>query len=324
MAAFNSTNATVTANTITSRAVATLDVSNNFTLQTTYVGGSGNQVRNATTIDNHTWYVADAGGTYTNGDTAPLNTGSIGAIKSFGGQLYILQSSKSTVPVSTLSADGTTLTSLPGFSARDSAAVDFCLVSSGANGPVYDILYVLDETSATVGAINKYYLQAGTWTLSSSYTTTFGGYGLAACLNNSGGVNLYVTTGDGTVAGNMAYELTDDSVWNEGPNITDQNLLYTAPGATTLKGIAFAPTPPTAVNQIVAGSPNTLTGNPTTFTGNGFPYGSYVWQRSTNLLAGWVNVQTNTADVNGVINGADYYYDFGNLSPAAAFYRLTW
>ena len=154
LAGFNSTNSSGTVNTITNRAVATLDVSNNFTLQTTYVGLSGNQVRNATTVDNQTWYVADAGGIYTNGDTTPLNAGDILAVKSFGGVVYALQSKSGTIVVSAVSPNGTALTGLPGLT-RDSAAVDFYMISSGNNGSAYDVLYVLDETSATAGVGQK-------------------------------------------------------------------------------------------------------------------------------------------------------------------------
>lgn len=315
-AGFNSTNASVTANTITNRAVGSLDVLGDFTLQTTYVGISGNQVRNAATTDNHTWYIGDAGGIYTNGTSSPLNTSNIDCIKSFGGTVYALQSAKGTVPVSTVSANGTTLTGLPGLTARDSAAVDFYMVSSGANGPVYDTLYVLDETSATAGVVNKYYLSGGSWTLNGTNGIAFGGYGLAACANGSGGDNLYITSGDGTVAGNSIYQLTDASAWNASLNVTGQNLLYTAPGAATLKGVAFAPMKAVGINRIV-------TGNPTTLTATGFPYASYVMERSTNLVQ-WVNIQTNSAVGSGIMTATDTFSDLGNRAPAAAFYRVAW
>jgi hypothetical protein len=259
MAGFNSTNSSVTANTITNRAVATLDASNNYVFQTSYVGVTGNQVRNAATVDNKTWYVGDAGGIYTNGDfVTPQNAANIGAIRSFGGVVYVLQSSKSTVPMSSLSADGTTLTPLPGFSARDSAAVDFYMVSSGDNGSAYDILYILDETSATAGVVNKYSLVSGTWTLTGTYATSFGGFGLAAIMSGNNAVNLYVTSGDGTVANNSLYLLTDASGWNSGPNVTASTLLYTAPGAGTLKGVAFAPANPLIVTNAADSGPGTL------------------------------------------------------------------
>jgi len=258
LAGFNSTNSSATANSITNRAVATLDVSNNFTLQTTYVGISGNQVRNATTVDNRTWYVADAGGIYTNGDTAPLNTGNILAVKSFGGVVYALQSKSGTIVVSAVSPNGTALTGLPGL-ARDSAAVDFYLISSGNNGAAYDVLYGLDEASATAGAIKKYSLAGGTWTSGGSYATSFGGYGLAVAPVFGGvGASLYVTSGDGTVAGNSLYQLTDTAGWNSALAVGVPTLLYTVPGAATLKGVALAPVPQLLVTNPADSGPGTL------------------------------------------------------------------
>jgi hypothetical protein len=177
-------------------------------------------------------------------------------------------------------------------------------------------LYVLDETSATAGAVNKYYLSNGTWTLNGTNATVFGGYGLAACLNGAGGVDLYITSGDGTVAGNSVYQITDASAWNAALSVMVPNLLYTAPGGATLKGIAFAPLPAVGISRIVAG-------NPTMLTANGFPYASYVMERSTNLVQ-WVNIQTNSAGGDGVITVTDGFVDLGHGAPAAAFYRLVW
>ncbi len=50
---------------------------------------------------------------------------------------------------------------------------------------------------------------------------------------------------------------------------------------------------------------------------------SYVAERSTNL-ANWVDVVTNTAATNGVINISDYFYDLGGTPPSSAYYRLKW
>ena len=55
----------------------------------------------------------------------------------------------------------------------------------------------------------------------------------------------------------------------------------------------------------------------------GIPNLSYVAERSTNLTA-WVDVVTNTAATNGVINISDYFYDLGGTPPASAYYRLKW
>jgi hypothetical protein len=145
-----------------------------------------------------------------------------------------------------LSADGKTLTGLPGL-ANDSTAVDFCLVSSGSNGSTDDVLYVLENSSATLGAVLKYSLVGGTWSANSVYLTSFGGFGLCAA-TNGGGAALYVTTGNGATAANNVIKLTDTAGYNSGPSISDASnvTLYTAAAGTTIKGIAFAPIAPTA------------------------------------------------------------------------------
>ncbi len=260
LAGFNSTNGSVTGNTITNRAVATLDEDARFTLQTTFVGISGDQVRDATSLDNKTWYAVDNGGSYTNGTTAPLNTSNIVALKSFGGVIYALQSSENTVPLSTVSANGTTLTGAPGLTTRATNAVDFCLVASGNNGFTYDLLYILNETATNAGIIAKYYLDignTGNWIFAGSYDDSgvdtglgysgLGGFGLAAANDGAGDVDLYLTTGDGTVANNSLWQVVDQggalsSGWQSAPTVSAPTLLYTATGGATLKGVAFVPT----------------------------------------------------------------------------------
>jgi hypothetical protein len=66
-------------------------------------------------------------------------------------------------------------------------------------------------------------------------------------------------------------------------------------------------------------------GNPATVTAYGVPGFTYITQRSTNLSQFvWVNVATNTAATNGVINVTDAYGDLGGNPPAQAYYRLLW
>jgi hypothetical protein len=292
-AGVNTNNGLTTAKNILPRAVGTLDASNNFTFQTTYVGISGNQVRNGATVDNKTWYVGDQGGIYTNGDTSPLNTGNIVAVKGFGGVIYTLRASPSKVPVSMVSPDGTTLTDLPGLPAGDNAAVDFYMLASGNNGTTYDILYILDETTATAGVVNKYSLVNGTWTLNGTYNTSFGGVGLAAALTGDYGANLYITTGDGTVADNSIYQLPDAAGWNAAPNITAQNLLYTATGTATLKGVAFAPVNPLMVTNAADSGHGTLRYNITNAWSGAVIKFAPNLSGSNILLASTLTVNTN-------------------------------
>lgn len=241
-AGHNDINTGVNANTLTARGVGTLNAAGNFALAATYTGGSGNQSRGATTIDNINWFIADQGGLFTNNTTTASPTGNFRSVKTFGGTAYIFQQSSTLPVVSTVSATtGGTVTGLPGLT-FSSSGQDFYLVSSGSNGSTFDVLYVLNSTSATAGTIAKYSLVSGTWTSNGSYTTSFGGFGLAAAKGGSG-ADLYVTSGTGGAAANSVIHLSDAAGYNNAINITTANnvVLYTAPAGTIMKGIAFAP-----------------------------------------------------------------------------------
>jgi len=215
------------------RGVGTLTAGYGFSLPASYTSttGTGDQTRSATTLNNNLWYLGDKSGIYTNGTTAPANTTNVRPLKSFGGQVYAL-SDNTTQLLSTVSADGTTLTGLNGLPA-DAAAVDFYMISSGNNGAAFDILYVLDGATVT-----KYSLVSGNWTVNGS-ATSIGFTGDGFCATSSGtGANLYVTTG----TGNTVVWITDATGYNSAPSINPANnvTLYTA-AAGYLKGIAFAP-----------------------------------------------------------------------------------
>jgi len=73
-----------------------------------------------------------------------------------------------------------------------------------------------------------------------------------------------------------------------------------------------------------------ITGQLTSFTGgvanlafHGIPNYGYIAERSTNLTD-WVDVVTNSAATNGVINVSDTFDDLGGVPPASAYYRLKW
>ena len=144
------------------------------------------------------------------------------------------------------------------------------MIQSGSNGSTFDVLYVLSASSATAGTIAKYSLVSGSWTANGSYTTSFGGFGLAAANNGSGGALLYVTTGTGATTANQVIELTDTAGFNTAINITTANnvTLYTGAAGTILKGIAFAPVANTATTTAVTSvSPlSASTSQPITFT----------------------------------------------------------
>lgn len=239
----NSTNTSSNVNTLNPRAVVTLNNAGTIVLQTTYTGISGNQTRGATSINNSNWFIGDQGGFYTNGASTASPTGNIRSVKSFGGTVYAFTASSSAPPVGILSApSGGTYTGLPGLANGNSSRQDFYFISSGSNGSAYDVLYVLDATSVTAGTIFKYSLVSGSWTANGSYTTNFGGFGLAA-EQSGAGANLYVSSGTGSTTANKIVKLFDNTGYNTTINITTANniTLYTTPAGTIIKGVAFAP-----------------------------------------------------------------------------------
>jgi hypothetical protein len=133
---------------ITLRGAASLSQAYLFTLQASYTdsAGTGDQTRGAT-FNGGTWYMADKNGIWLNGATTAANTTNVRPVKSFGGTVYALSDNTTNV-ISTVSADGTTLTGLNGLP-TDGNAVDFYMLSSGANGSAFDLLYILDGTTVS-------------------------------------------------------------------------------------------------------------------------------------------------------------------------------
>ena len=326
----NTSNTSSNVNTITTRAVVTINNAGTVTLATTYTGTSGNQTRCATTVDNTNWYIGDQGGFYTNNSTGASPTGNIRSVKSFGGIVYGFTASASLPPVGTIStASGGTYTALPGLANGASSRQDFYLISSGSNGSTFDVLYVLDATSVTAGTIFKYSLVSGSWTANGSYTTSFGGFGLSSEKSGTG-ATLYVTTGTGASVANSVIKLTDDAGYNATINITTGNnvTLFTAATGTIIKGIAFAPalTPTpvvltsfTAVTQKVSAQ---LKWNTATEVNN---FGFEIERRTINsqqsAIGSWQKI--------GFVAGAgtsnsshDYLYSDNTVAAGSFAYRL--
>ncbi len=279
-----SNNTAANVNTLLLRGVGTFNAAGTYNLATTYTGTTGQQARCATSLDNTTWYIGDQGGFYSNGTTSASPTGNYRGVKSFGGIVYAFSSTTSLPPVGIISAPtGGTFTGLTGLANGTSSRQDFYMISSGSNGSSYDVLYVLDATSATAGTILKYSLVSGSWVANGSYTTTFGGFGLAAQKQGSGAY-LFVSSGTGATLANNVNRLTDAAGYNTTINITTGNniTLYTAATGTIVKGIAFAPsvsctTPSlsaTVTNATCAGGTNGAI-NLTT-TGGSSPF-TYLW-----------------------------------------------
>ena len=233
----NSTTTSPTnANTITTRAVVTFDAAGTFALGATYTAPSGGQARGATSLNNTNFYIADQAGIFTNGTSTASPAANLRSARAFGASVYVLQATAGTTVVSTVSAiTGGSIVGLPGL-ATDTTAVDFYMVSSGANASAFDVLYVLTSTG-----IKKYSLVTGTWTANGTYATVTG-FGLAAAWNGTGST-LYVSTGNGATSANNVVKVTDTAGYNAAIAVTTANnvTLYTAPTGTTVKGVAFAP-----------------------------------------------------------------------------------
>jgi len=70
----------------------------------------------------------------------------------------------------------------------------------------------------------------------------------------------------------------------------------------------------------------TVGGTSNSITAYGIPGYTYILERSTNLSPSvWVDVATNVAATNGVINAVDTFWDLGGVAPSpSAFYQLKW
>ncbi len=209
-----------------------------------YTGLNAQQARGATSLNNTNFFIADQGGFYTNGATTPSPAGNFRSTKSFGGTVYVAQSSSlaGTSIVSTISAaSGGVITSLPGLT-NNANMQDFYLIQSGSNGSTYDVLYTVFASSNTAGTISKFSLVSGNWVANGTSTTTFGGFGLAAEDNGgSPGASLYVTSGQGALAANNVLRIVDSAGYNATLALGTSTTIYTAPAGTTVKGISLVP-----------------------------------------------------------------------------------
>ena len=235
---------------ILDRAVGTLNYTNLFNLPFSYTSTSlgGSQGRSCATLDNDNWIANDKAGLYYGNSNAVvvnpnLNAYNNVAVRTFGGVPYVeTQKTVNGSPIPVVySLDPNDLTATVGNNlTTDPVAVDFYLISTNG-GATYDLLYILDQVSATSGLIKKYSLVSGSWVSNGSLATGNGGDSLFATTNGSGSVYLYYTTGGGGTAGNSVVRLTDASVWNAPLNIVSSNVIYTASSGTSVKGLTFVP-----------------------------------------------------------------------------------
>jgi hypothetical protein len=238
------------------RVAATVNSTNLVTILGTYTSISlgGSEARAACILDDDTtWIAVDKGGLYQgsfgagNIDDPNLNNFNNVVIKTFGGSPWV-QTQKAvagqSIPVVyELGYDpssGLYDVTLANNLTTDQYATDFYMISTNG-GASYDILYIADQVTATNGIINKYSLVNGNWTANGSFSNKTGIDGLFATTNDNGGVNLFYTTGGGGSRSNSIVRVTDAAGWNQNISITSSNVLYTATGAASLKGLTFVP-----------------------------------------------------------------------------------
>lgn len=253
--------------TVDPRGCGTFNGLGQFNLAATYVGQgdtTANQARSATTIDDTTFWMGDKGGVYTNGETPAdayigytvANSANVRSLKAYNGTVYCLQQEGGTDPFSSVMAVvpppadyASFLPELEGFPI-DGSVLDFCAVASGAHGTNIDVIYYIDGTNNNSGSIFKYTnsftIDGNTgeqiWgSTGNSWPTTNGGDGLAVRTSPGGGFDLFYTTGNDAETGNQLVMAHDSAAWNQAIDLTAMNVLYTAPGHSILKGVAFAP-----------------------------------------------------------------------------------
>ena len=147
-------------------------------------------------------------------------------------------------------------------------------------------------------------------------------------MQSTNGVNLFplnwTTNLDDSIVTTNAYAFIG---YTNSPNVADQISYSISDGQGGTK-IGF-------VNIVIQSSvtgTNSITGHDftspysNTVTAYGIPYFYYILERSTNLTSPvWVDVSTNQAATNGVINAVDTFWDLGGVKPSpSAFYQLKW
>lgn len=295
------TTATTNVNAILTRGVVQVDGTGSITLPTTYTLPTGTptqQTRGATTVNGSDFYIGDGSGIYTNAGTAQLNTTNCRAMRSFGGQVYVGRTSTTpaVLEVATVSGlTGTTVTGLAGLPINANTFQDYYLISSGANGSSFDVLYILRASSATVGIIEKFSLVSGSWVSDGTYATGFGGFGLYA-EPSATGATLYVTSGSGATTANTLRKLEDAASYNTTINITSATSIYTAAAGTILKGVVSSPKSCTCR---IAINPVSIYGLTEQCVDNGWTYygtsaqNYFAINKNTNTITATVDVETS-------------------------------
>ena len=304
---------------ITTRSVVTLNSDGVYALPTAgYIGTSGNQTRTSTSLDNTNWIIGDNAGIYlANAETTPSTAAGTGTnilgVSSFGGAVYALSASG----VFSVNTSTGAVTALPGVTGL-TKLTGFYLVKSGNSGSTYDVLYIVGNTSATAGTVYKYYWSGSTWTAKSTYTTTFGGLGIAAKSNSSGATaTLYVTSGNGATVANKVIQLTDTASYNSNISVTTANntTLYTFTGNNLGKGIAFTPNGPSISTVGAVSAVSTVSGTASAATS---------FSVIASGLTGNLTVTAPTGfEVSSTSGGASGYASTATLTPSSGTVAAT-
>jgi hypothetical protein len=241
---------------VLNRAPVTLNYSNQLMIGSyTSISLGGSEARAACILDDDaTWIAVDKGGLYegefAGGDVLEPNLNNFNnvAVRTFGGVPYV-ETQKAVagliIPeIYALGHDPSTGlydVTFPNNLGTDQYASDFYLTSTNG-GSSYDVLYIADQAvSVNTGLINKFSWVGGNWIANGSFTNATGMDGLFAATNGDGGVSLFFTTGSGGTPNNSIVRVTDAAGWNQHIRITSSNVLYTAAGSATLKGLTFVP-----------------------------------------------------------------------------------
>lgn len=241
------------------RAVGTLNYTNGFNLPISYVSESygGSQARAACSPDNQHFVIDDKGGIYV-GNFLNYVQNNI-SVRSFGGATWVLTAKVAYPPTPSMYQFGDGIGSAVDWSdpsdngpintptlspPPDSVAQDFYMIATNGN---YNIAYILDQNGGDDGSsvvISKWIFDnspdVNAWTYNGSWTNSDNGDTLFATKNGAGGVYLYYANGGGGQGGNQLIRLTDQTVG--GPiNITDTNVIYTAPANSSIEGVTFVP-----------------------------------------------------------------------------------
>lgn len=255
------------------RVIARIDLAGTIDTSTALTDGyTTSNIRSAVSIDGSSFWASGASGTAglggmryalygasTSTQLTGINNTRVGAI--FGGQLYCSSASGalhgiSTVGTGTPTVNGSTITILPGFSiVSGPSGYDFFIADANT-------VYVADDRTTGLGGIQKWTLNAGTWTLqyTLAVTATSGCRGLSGYMN--GGVaTLFATTTQSNA--NLLVTVTDAGAGS--PFTT----LATAATNTAFRGVRWVRTPASVVHSGTACATNT--GIPTIGTANGNP-----------------------------------------------------